>query len=126
MLFTGSTPEYLLKIIDRDGTQKDPSVSTQVVEVKIFIYNSLTRASVGKFILNENPLPSGFNRATVVDLGGGDKRVRFELTATMTNAAGGNSNSIQVDVHFYDTDYADNTRIVKKQGRFSEITKAQT
>ena len=126
MILAGSTPEYLLKIIDKDGTQKDPSLSSEVLEVKIFIYNAISGKSIAKFILNENPLPGGFTRATVYDLGGGDKRVRFALTENMTNQAEGNSNIIQVDVHFYDTDYPDNERIVKKNGRFSEIQKAQT
>lgn len=125
-IFSGSTPKYLLKIKDEQGLQLDPTNASQIVDVKIYIYNALTGADVAKFYLNANP-GAGWTALGTQNLGGGDVRVKMILTAAMTAAiTAGGSNVIQVNAHVYDTDYPNNSRIVIQKGKFHEIDPAHS
>lgn len=123
MIKAGSTPGFYFRIKDDDGNQLDPESATAVIEFKAIIYNAISDVASAKFVLNETPLPSGYTRALVKDLGGGDKRVAIYLTAAQTLALAqeGNNNKIQVEVTYYDTDYDSNSKIVVKTGKFPEV-----
>jgi hypothetical protein len=123
-IFQGETPKYLCRIKDSAGTQLDPSNATQVIEVKIWIYNAIDgSSSIAKFIYPTSP-PAGW-RAATLHTDGTDKRVMFILSAAETTAAKGNQNEIQIEIVFYDTEMPDNSRIEIKKGRFSEINTSQ-
>lgn len=124
-VFAGSTPKYLLKIKDEQGLQLDPTNTGVVSEVKVYLYNSITGADVGKFYLRTNP-GTGWSPLSTKDLGGGDKRVLLALSAAQTQAAASNSNTIQVNVHVVDTEAPGGTRIVIKKGKFHEIAPAHS
>jgi hypothetical protein len=125
-VYSGSTPKYLLRLKNETGVQLDPSNLAQVTEVKVFINNAINGNSIAKFILNEVSLPTGYSRLTIKDLGDDDVRVLMVLTSAMTNAAEGNSNEIQVNIHIPDPDITGGTRIIIRRGRFHEILKART
>ena len=125
-VLSGSTPKYLLRIYSEAGSQLDPSNTSQVLEVKVFIYNAITGEYVGRFILRESPLPSGYTRLSTKAVETGDVRVLMVLTSAMTSAAAGASNEIQIDIHVPDADVAGTgVRIIKNRGKFHEILKAK-
>lgn len=125
-VLAGSTPKYHLRLHNESGVQLDPSNLSQVVEVKVFIYNAFTGTSIGKFILNEPTLPAGFSRLTTKTVVEGDVRVQMVLTAAMTTAALGNSNEVQVDIHVPDADVEGGVRIIKNKGKFHEILETKS
>ena len=125
-VLSGSTPKYLIRLLNEAGVQLDPSNLAQVTEVKVFINNAINGNSIAKFTLRESPVPTGYSLLTTKDLGDGDVRVLMVLTSAMTTAAEGNSNEIQVNVHIPDADVTTGTRIIIRRGRFHEILKART
>ena len=127
-LYQGSTPKYLTRIRDENGAQLDPENSAHILEVRIWIYNSISGVEIAKFYLNTPPVPStGWRQATVKDVTLTDKRVMFFLTAAETNLAPPNKNEIQIEVTVPDTDCPpDNERIIKKKGRFPDIAPAKS
>lgn len=124
-VLAGSTPKYLLRLFNEAGTQLDPSSTSQVLEVKVFIYNAITGEHVGRFILRESPLPDGYTRLATKTVETGDVRVLMVLTSAMTSAAAGASNEIQIDIHVPDADVTSGVRIIKNRGKFHEILKAK-
>jgi hypothetical protein len=124
-VLAGSTPKYLLRLYNEAGVQLDPSNLSQVLEVKVFIYNAITGEYVGRFILRESPLPSGFTRLSTKVVETGDVRVLMVLTSAMTSAAAGARNEIQIDIHVPDADVTGGVRIIKNRGKFHEILKAK-
>ncbi len=124
-VLSGSTPKYLLRLYNESGVQLDPSNLAQVLEVKVHLYNAITGDIVGRFILRESPLPSGYTRLTTKIVETGDVRVLMVLTSTMTSAAAGNSNEIQIDIHVPDAEVPGGTRIIKNKGKFHEIVKSK-
>jgi len=125
-LYAGSTPKYLVRIRDEEGTQLDPSDVDQIVEVRIWIYNALDGTMVAKFYLNTEPSGTGWREATVKTVGVDDNRVLFTLTAAETEAAPPNKNEIQIEITVPDTDFPDSKRIIIKTGRFSDIRPSKT
>lgn len=125
-VIAGATPKYLLRLKDELGNQLDPSDPLEVTEVKVFISNAITGVVIARFILNVGTLPEGYSRLTVKNLGDTDNRVLMVLTSAMTNAAKGNSNLIQVDLHVPDTEAPDGTLIIKRTGKFHEIFPSKT
>lgn len=124
-VLSGSTPKYLLRIYNEAGSQLDPSNLSQVLEVKVHLYNAITGDYVGRFILRESPLPDGYTRLSIKAIATGDVRVLLVLTSAMTSAAAGNSNDIQIDIHVPDSDVPGGTRIIKNRGKFHEIVKSK-
>ena len=126
-LYAGSTPKYLVRIRDEDGLQLDPSNVSQILEVRIWIYNALDGVVVAKFYLNDTPTPSeGWREASVKEISPTDKRVLFTLTAAETEAAPPNKNEIQIEITVPDTDFDDDKRVIIKTGRFSDIRPSKT
>jgi hypothetical protein len=122
IVYAGSTPIYHTKLFDKDGTQLDPSDVSNVVEVKIFIYNAITGAVIGKFYLNTLPPGEGWTKLPAPKtFGDGDVRIMLILSAAQTIAAEGNSNEIQMNVHVVDGDAPSGVRIIIKKGKFTEI-----
>jgi hypothetical protein len=124
-VLSGSTPKYLLRLYNDAGVQLDPSNLSQVLEVKVHLYNAITGDIVGRFILRESTLPAGYLRLTTKAIATGDVRVLMVLTSTMTSAAAGNSNEIQIDIHVPDTEVPGGVRIIKNRGVFHEIVKSK-
>jgi len=124
-VLSGSTPKYLLRLYNDAGVQLDPSNLSQVLEVKVHLYNAITGDIVGRFILRESPVPAGYLRLTTKTIATGDVRVLMVLTSTMTSAAAGNSNEIQIDIHVPDAEVPGGTRIIKNRGVFHEIVKSK-
>jgi hypothetical protein len=124
-VLSGSTPKYLLRLYNDAGVQLDPSNLSQVSEVKVHLYNAITGDIVGRFILRESTLPAGYLRLTTKAIATGDVRVLMVLTSTMTSAAAGNSNEIQIDIHVPDTEVPGGVRIMKNRGKFHEIVKSK-
>lgn len=124
-VLSGSTPKYLLRLYNDAGVQLDPSNLSQVLEVKVHLYNAITGDIVGRFILRESTLPAGYLRLTTKAIATGDVRVLMVLTSTMTSAAAGNSNEIQIDIHVPDGEVPGGVRIIKNKGTFHEIVKSK-
>lgn len=125
-IFAGSTPKFLLKIKNESGTQLDPSDITggpgTVAEVKIFIYNAISGALIGKWYLRTLPDQSGgWSQLSTKLVAEGDCRVLLVLTSAQTLAAEGNSNIIQADTHINDTDVPGGIRIEKAKVKFAEV-----
>ena len=126
-LYAGSSPKYLTRIRDENGVQLDPENIAQILEVRIWIFNSISGTVVAKFYLNTAPTPAdGWRQATVKDVTPTDKRVLFTLTPAETNAAPANKNEIQIEITIPDTDFDDGKRVIIKTGRFSDIKPAKT
>lgn len=126
-LYAGSTPKYLTRIRDENGVQLDPENIAQIIEVRIWIFNSISGTVVAKFYLNTSPTPAdGWRQAEVKEISPTDKRVLFTLTAAETTAAPANKNEIQIEITIPDTDFDDGKRIIIKAGRFSDIKPAKT
>lgn len=126
-LLAGSTPKYAIRITDKNGLQLDPSDVAQVVEVRIWVYNSIDGTSIAKFYLNTPPSPIGDWRAAVVKtVAPGDKRVVFYLTSAETIAAQPNTNEIQIEITYPDADYVDGHKIENGVARFPAISPAKT
>lgn len=124
-LYQGETPKYLVRIKDANGVQLDPSNVAQVVEVKIWIYNSITGESIAKFVYPTSP-SAGWRAATIKVISGEGKRLLFILTEAETEAAKGNSNIIQIQTIFYDDENPpSNARTEIKKGQFDEIKSVQ-
>lgn len=125
-IYAGSTPKFLVKIVDEDRVQLDPSNALQVKEVLIYISNSITNTIVAKLYLNNSPdaEDNTWGQSTMKDLGGGDKRVLFALTAEQTKAAEGNRNNIQVTYTIPDMDLPSGERTIIKKGHFHEVKPA--
>jgi len=125
MIYQGSTPKFLVRIKDENGNQIDPSDSQIIVEAKIYLYNAINGTIIGKFYLNTDPEPNtGWIHMTIEEITETDKRIQLILTSAMTKAAQGNSNMIQINLHFVDPDCPGSVRIDIKKGKFPEITKA--
>jgi len=121
-LIAGSTPKYYTRIRDENGVQLDPSDIAEILDVRIWIYNSITGAIVAKFYLNNTVTPSeGWRQASTKIITAGDVRVMFTLTADETKAAPTNKNEIQIEVTIPDADFDNNQRIIIKTGRFGDI-----
>ena len=126
MLYQGSTPKFLVRILNELNVQLDPSNNAQVTEVLIFIFNAIDNTDIAKFYLNTS-LGTGWSAATINTVATGDKRVQFILTAAQTAAAMGNRNKIQLTITLPDTGgYLNNKKIIIKQGLFFEINPAKT
>jgi hypothetical protein len=126
-LYQGSSPKYLARIRDEQGVQLDPSDVNQVLEVRIWIYNSITGADIAKFYLNTAPDPVGsWRAASVKEVTTGDKRVLLPITVAETLAAFGNKNEIQAEVTVPDEDFDDNKRVIISKGIFPEIKAAKS
>lgn len=126
-LYAGSTPKYLTRIRDENGVQLDPENIAQILEVRIWIFNSISGTVVAKFYLNTAPTPAdGWRQATVKEISPTDKRVLFTLTPAETSAAPANKNEIQIEITIPDTDFDDGKRVIIKTGRFSDIKPAKT
>jgi hypothetical protein len=127
VIYAGSTPVYSVRILDESGVQLDPSNLAQVVEVKIFIYNSITGAEIGKFYLNTLPEGTGWTKLPAPkSFGAGDIRVMLPLSSSQTRNAEGNSNMIQIDAHVVDSDAWGGVRIDIRKGKFSEVQPAKS
>lgn len=127
VIYAGSTPVYSIRILDESGTQLDPSDLGQVTEVKIFVYNSITGADIGKFYLNTLPSGTGWSKLpTPKTFGTGDVRIMLPLSSSQTRNAEGNSNMIQIDAHVVDADAPGGVRIDIRKGKFSEILPAKS
>jgi hypothetical protein len=125
-IYQGSTPKYLLKIKNAQGVQLDPSDVNQVIEVRIWIYNSITGAEIVKFFLNIAPTPLGSWRQTAVkEVITGDKRVLLPILAAEISSPG-NKNEIQIEVTVPDTDFDDNKRVIISKGIFPEVKAAKS
>jgi hypothetical protein len=123
----GSTPKYLVRIKDETGIQLDPENLAEVIEVKIWIYNSITGTDVAKFYLNTLPSPStGWRKAYVKQITPTDKRILFTLTADETNAAKANKNDIQIEVVIPDTDFESGNQVIIQSGRFVDIKSSKS
>lgn len=128
IVYAGSTPLYNATLFDKDGVQLDPSDISKVIEVKIFIYNAITGAIIGKFYLNELPDEGeGWIKLPAPKtISAGDVRIILPLTAAQTTAAEGNSNEIQMNVHIADADAPGGVRIDIKKGKFSEVKSSKS
>jgi len=127
VIYAGSTPVYSVRILDESGTQLDPSDLGQVTEVKIFVYNSITGADIGKFYLNTLPSGTGWSKLpTPKTFGTGDVRIMLPLSSSQTKNAEGNSNMIQIDAHVVDADAPGGIRIDIRKGKFSEVQPAKS
>lgn len=127
VIYAGSTPVYSIRILDESGTQLDPSDLGQVTEVKIFVYNSITGADIGKFYLNTLPSGTGWSKLPIPKtFGAGDVRIMLPLSSSQTRNAEGNSNMIQIDAHVVDADAPGGVRIDIRKGKFSEILPAKS
>lgn len=126
-LYAGSTPKYLTRIRDEAGVQLDPENVAQILEVRIWLFNSISGTIIAKFYLNTLPTPAdGWRQAEVKEISPTDKRILFFLTAAETLAAPANKNDIQIEVTVPDTDFDNGKRIIIKTGRFSDIKPAKT
>ena len=127
VIYAGSTPVYSVRILDESGVQLDPSNLGQVTEVKIFIYNSITGAEIGKFYLNTLPSGDGWVKLpTPKTFSAGDVRIMLPLSSSHTRNAEGNSNMIQINAHIVDADALGGVRIDIRKGKFSEILPAKS
>jgi len=125
-IFAGSTPKYRIRLKDEAGTQLNPEDTGQILEVKIWIYNSISGDVVAKFYLNDAPDPIGtWRQASIKEDVSGDKRVHIYLTASETEEAAPDMNIVQVAVTVPDADFADGKRIIIKKGRFHGIKYAK-
>ena len=126
-IYAGSTPIFTAKIINELGIQLDPSDANSVSEVKIFIYDSTTGVTIGKFYLNTLPSGTGWTKLpTPKTISAGDVRVLLPLTEAQTKSAEGNSNMIQMNVHIVDPDAPEGRRIEIHKCKFLEILPAQS
>jgi hypothetical protein len=121
-IYQGSTPKYLIRIRDIQGNQLDPSDVGQILEVRVWIYNSISGDDVVKFYLNTAPSPLGsWRQAAIKEVTGTDKRILLPITAAETLAALENKNEIQVEITIPDNDFDDDKRIIIRKGIFPEI-----
>lgn len=121
-IYAGSTPKYLIKIKDENGTQLDPREISQIIEVKIFIYNSISGKMIAKFYLNTAPDPAtGWGELTTKVVSASDVRLLMSLTDEQTTEAEGNNNTIQINTHVPDAEIEDGVGIIIKKGKFHEI-----
>ena len=123
-IYAGSTPKFLLKIKDEAGIQLNPLLLTQVLQVKVYIFNAITNLAWAKFYLTTMPTGGNWTIMSTSTLSATDIRVRFYLTEAQTNLAEGNDNKIQVNITVPDTETG-GTRTIIKTGKFAEIIKAQ-
>ena len=132
IIYSGSTPKFLIKIRDENGLQLDPRAVAnpiQVTAVWAYIYNAITGVVIGKFYFGTAPNPlTGWELMTVTGNMGTvplpDYRLKLILTAAQTQAAEGNSNTMQITLTVPDADVPGG-RIVIKTGKFSEIVKSK-
>jgi len=125
-IFAGSTPKYRIRLKDEAGTQLNPEDTGQILEVKIWIYNSISGDVVAKFYLNDAPDPIGtWRQAGIKEIVPGDKQVHIYLTTSETEEAAPDMNIMQVAVTVPDADFADGKRIIVKKGRFHDIKYAK-
>jgi hypothetical protein len=133
-ILAGSTPKYLLRVLDSEGNQLDPSQDISPIEVEevlVVIYNAITGTIIARFYLVTDPDPAAIPAWTQMDVkdvegDGSDMRVQLILTSAQTMAAEGNTNMIQVDVHIPDVECPDNVYILKQKGKFHEIVASKT
>ena len=124
-IYAGSTPKYLIKIKDENGVQLDPRESSQITEVMVYIYNSISGQMIAKFYLNAAPNPvTGWAQMTRKVISATDVRLLMSLTAAQTIAAEGNNNIIQINTHIPDSECEDGVRRIIKKGKFHEIKPA--
>lgn len=127
VVYAGSTPKYLIKIKDLNGVQLDPRESSQITDVKVFIYNSISGQMIAKFYFNVAPDPvTGWSQLTSKVVSASDIRLLMVLTAAQTIAAEGNNNIIQIDTHYPDSEVPGGEKISIKKGKFHEIRPAQS
>ena len=127
IIYSGSTPKYAIRVKDRTGVQLDPSSVGQIVDMRVWVLNSVTGEVIAKRYLNAVPSPSeGWLQARVKEVAPGDNRVLFYLTTSETLLAPTNTSDIQVEITFPDPDYPDGKRIEITKGRFYEIQTAKT
>lgn len=127
VVYAGSTPKYLIKIKDVNGVQLDPRESNQIIDVKAFIYNSISGQMIAKFYFNVAPDPvTGWTQLTSKVISATDIRILMTLTAEQTIAAEGNNNIIQINTHYPDSEAPGGVKISIKKGKFHEIRPAQS
>lgn len=134
LIYSGSTPKFLIKIKDEQGIILDPRSNAnplQISGVQVFIYNAITGVVFAKFYYGTAPNPTtGWTLMTVTTNMGTvlapDYRLKLFLSSAQTLAAEGNSNKIQINTSVVDADITGGTRVIIKTGNFSEIIKAKS
>lgn len=127
VIYSGSTPKYVIRVKDANGNQLDPSSTGQILDMRIWVLNTVTGEVIAKRYLNSIPSPSeGWLKANVKEVAPGDKRVLIYLITSETSLAPTNTSDIQVEITFPDPDYPDGKRIEIIKGRFYEIQTAKT
>lgn len=126
MIYSGSTPKFLIRIKDSDGTVLDPDDSG-VLQIRIIIFNSLTGETITKQYYKgalENYDKTRTKRKVDDD---SVPYLLFSLSKQETENAKGNSNQIQVEIDVVDQDIpTTNTRTVVEQGKFCEIKQGKS